>query len=174
MNEPTPDFNWEADDWSTASKEQQEKKLKAISEKTFSANNGPNKQEVRLEVHPLILKRDGPNMTIRYGFDAKITVETLDTYTFEKPEHQYPFRVLHTSASPFKNDRRMQRVLDDKSKPTAEEWVEEEGKRVLWSFSTHELPNEQPHLTAKFGRPVFHNHWAWIVIPKHPLSNEPT
>ena len=111
----------------------------------------------------VLVSREGGNLTLRNGGNVQAEHEIEEWLTFEQTK-DYPMGVQRTSPLIF-GGRTLQ-VLDDKSVPTAFDYMEHVGKRTLWSFSSTELPLNENNLTAIFGRPIWKNRRVWVTIPE--------
>ena len=138
--------------------------LKVISDKTFPE---PKSVKFAFPVPFLILGRKGHDVTLRQGGAVQLEHEIEECYCFAEDldrTKDYPMGTLRTSS--FKLMGKMIRVLDDKSAPTAAEYLELIGKRTLWESTATELPNRQPQLTFLFKRPVYRVRKVYVTPPE--------
>lgn len=120
------------------------------------------KLNLTLEVPTILMARDGEVVTLRPGGIPQVDFEIEEWFTFEKVE-DFPMGVQRLS--PLKFEGRTMAVLDDKSIPTAADYLASVGKRVLWQFSSTAIPMKPGQLTEVYEKPVFRNKRVWVVLP---------
>lgn len=116
-------------------------------------------------IPPILISKENGQITIIPGGNLQLEHEIEESYSFEEVK-DYPFEPLRYS--PFNFMGRTLQVLDDKSKPTAQEYLEErdKGEMVLWQFQSVEVPFRSPQISFKLQKPVWHNRWLRIRLPK--------
>ncbi len=118
----------------------------------------------------VLVKRDGAHLTIRNGTIQPIPLEheIENWFSFEQ-EKDFPMGIQRQNQIVVAG--RSIPVLDEKSVPTAADYLSVLGTRVLWEFSSVPLPMKPGSLPSIYERAVFKNRRLWVTLP--PLIPEP-
>lgn len=138
----------------------QQAKLKEWNEKHHPE---PRKIVLTFFVPAVIIAKENGNVTLRPGGKIQLEHEIVESFSFEQ-EVDYPMGIQRLSL--FNLMGGMLRVLDDVSVPTAKDYLSLLGQRVLWKFSSTEIPMKEPQVSWHLKRPVFHNHRVYVVLPE--------
>ncbi len=115
------------------------------------------------DIPNVLVAVDGQHFTFRNGNPtAQLEHEIEEWFSF-KEEKDFPMGVQRLS--PFIIVGRTVPVLDEKSVPTAKDFLECLGKRTLWIFSSTPLPMKPGSLPAVYDRAVWRNRRVWITLP---------
>lgn len=116
------------------------------------------------EVPTILLARDEDvgTVTLRPGGLSQVEFEIEEWFSFEKVE-DFPLGVQRLS--PLKFEGRNMAVLDGGSIPTAADYMASVGKRVLWQFSSVEIPLRPGQLPDIYEKSVFKNRRVYVVLP---------
>lgn len=116
------------------------------------------------ELPNVVVATDGNHFTFRNGSvtPAQLEHEIEDWFSFEEAK-DFPMGIRRLS--PFAVAGRTVPVLDDKSLPTAADYLSELGKRTLWEFSSVPMPMKPGSLPSIFERPVWKNRRVWVTLP---------
>lgn len=138
----------------------QHAKLKEWNEKH---NPEPRKIMLTFAVPAVLIAQEGESFTMRRGGRIQLEHEIVESYSFEQ-EKDFPMGIQRLSL--FNLMGGMMRVLDEVSVPTAKDYLSMLGQRVLWKFSSTEIPSEKGQISYELQRPVFHNHRVYVVLPE--------
>lgn len=101
---------------------------------------------------------DGSEINLRNGAAVQVTHEIEETFGYDVAQ-ETPFRIIATSRIVFGGHPMS--VLDDKSEPTAADYLARVGARTLVAFRQV----EQPVLTKLHGRPVYRTYRSFLTLP---------
>ncbi len=144
----------------------EEPKLETLEDRTKRMFPEPKRQVFTFHAPPIVVSRDGDNVTVRDKKDVQIEHEIEEWFCFgdDLPQNKdYPIKVQRLSALKFNGA--MARVLDEASIPTAADYLSQVGQRTLINFSATEIPSIAPQLSFAYGKPVFHCRRIWVTLP---------
>ncbi len=120
-------------------------------------------QGMAFELPSVVVARDGQHFTLRNGVNAQLEHEIEEWFSFEQ-EKDFPLGIQRLS--PLIVAGRTIAVLDEKSIPTASDYIEHLGQRVLWQFSSTQIPMTPGSLPAVFEKNVWRNRRLWVTLPE--------
>lgn len=119
------------------------------------------------ELPNVLVSTDGNHFTFRNGAigkDAQLPHEIEEWFTFDEAKSEdFPMAVQRLS--PFIVSGRTVPVLDEKSIPTAADFLSCLGKRTLWQFDCAPIPMKPGSLTAIYEKVVFRCRRVWVTLP---------
>lgn len=135
--------------------------LEEVNSYMFPANRTvPN---LSFEIPNVLVATDGQHFTFRNGGNFQLVHEIEDWFSFAE-ETDFPMEIR--KVSPFIVAGRTVPVLDDKSIPTAADFLSCLGKRTLWEFSSVPVPMKPGQLPSIYEKPVFKNRRVWVTLPE--------
>lgn len=115
------------------------------------------------ELPNVLVSTDGQHFTLRNGGNFQLQHEIEDWFSFEE-EKDFPMGIQRVS--PFIVAGRTIPVLDDKSVPTAEDYLSHLGQRTLWEFSSVPVPMKPGQLPSIYEKAVWKHRRVWIYLPE--------
>lgn len=115
------------------------------------------------EIPNVLVAQDGQHFTFRNGSNPQLQHEIEEWFTFTE-EKDYPMGVQRLS--PFIVAGRTVPVLDEKSIPTAADFLSHLGQRTLWQFDCAPMPMKPGSLTAIYEKTVFKCRRVWVYLPE--------
>lgn len=115
------------------------------------------------EMPNVIVATDGQHFTFRNGANLQLEHDIEEWFSFTE-EKEYPMGIQRLS--PFIVAGRTLPVLDEKSIPTAADFLSCLGKRTLWQFDCVPLPMKLGSLPAIYEQAVFKCRRVWITLPE--------
>lgn len=115
------------------------------------------------EIPNVLVSTDGQHFTFRNGGNFQLEHEIEDWFSL-KEETEFPMGIRRMS--PFIVAGRTVPVLDDKSIPTAADFLSCLGKRTLWEFSSVPVPMKPGQLPSIYECAVWKNRRVWVTLPE--------
>lgn len=115
------------------------------------------------EIPNVVVATDGQHFTFRNGANLQLEHEIEEWFSFTQ-EKDFPMGIQ--KVSPFIVAGRTVPVLDDKSIPTAADFLSCLGKRTLWQFDCVPLPMKAGSLPAIYEKAVFKCRRVWVTLPE--------
>lgn len=116
------------------------------------------------EIPNIVIATDGQHFTFRNGANLQLEHEIEEWFTFDQvKDEDFPMSIQRLS--PFIVAGRTVPVLDDKSVPTAADFLSCLGKRTLWQFDCVPLPMKPGSLPAVYEKAVFRCRRVWVTLP---------